>query len=541
MGGEQRGAGPAGAVSIVADVLAVGAVAANVVLFAVSRPWPTSSGVWRVALGAALLGALLVFALFLVGASRLARAGAVAVVTVALATMAVVDVWFPALDDCGRERRRGDVEAMVVWTGDELVAFCDVVAEYDAHVAVVSTGEDIGGALDGRWGSPPDVAIIPQPSLVRDYAADGHTCPVEPEATGHIPADWNAFGQERQGGERGRQRSYGAVVKGSLKSVLWYRLDVVAATDGPRPEDWTWDDLAAWVEGHVDDTRVDVPLTFAAGSEWSIGDWFENQLAGTDPQLYDDLLKGEAPDWEDPAIRATMTRVLSDMAAIWDQDPPFTADAEADLPTWDRLPGQVIEGAAGIMFGPSFMLNPIADEAGGSLLVPVGFPALERGRPFVVGADFAVVPEQEGTCRGSSAGHALTTWLTGSEALRLWSTADPGFLSPSDLSPHAQESSDDQVRHLLTTQLRQAEAPVPEDDGTGGAGGDLLLFDLSDDQLGSPEDGDPRAAWPVLERFFVAVAEEPDDDACAVEWALARLEEVYEGVAPDSDAPGPCA
>nr|BFE87071.1 hypothetical protein GCM10020093_096720 [Planobispora longispora] len=70
------------------------------------------------------------------------------------------------------------VEVAAKWTGAEQENFQKVLdaftAKTGAKVTYSSTGEDTGAYLGPRiqGGSPPDVAILPQPGLVQQYADD---------------------------------------------------------------------------------------------------------------------------------------------------------------------------------------------------------------------------------------------------------------------------------------------------------------------------------------------------------------------------------
>ena len=68
------------------------------------------------------------------------------------------------------------IEVAAKWTGDEQKNFQKVLTAFEdktgAKVNYASTGEDTGAYLGPRiqGGNPPDVAILPQPGLVQQYA-----------------------------------------------------------------------------------------------------------------------------------------------------------------------------------------------------------------------------------------------------------------------------------------------------------------------------------------------------------------------------------
>ncbi|HEY8527547.1 MAG TPA: extracellular solute-binding protein [Acidimicrobiales bacterium] len=425
----------------------------------------------------------------------------------------------PPPDDCGNPPSGDAVEVMVVWEDRELRDFCTVVAGYGPDVAVTSVGEDIGTALAEAFddGDPPDVAIVPQPSLVRQHAARGHLCATPPEVTELFPTQWNDLVtvQARAGGQR---QVYGAVVKGTHKSLFWYDLDALGSED---PADWTWGDLVHWVNSNIDSPTVAAPLSVPARSRWPLTDWFENQLAGTDPELYALLADGEPVDWSHPSIR----RALTDMAELWRTSGVLAGGPEGAAATrWYHLPRQVFEGRAALAFGPSFVAGAAEELPPSHRLWVAAFPELAEGRPLIVGGDFAVVPDPSGACTDTTEATAFVEWLTGEEAVERWARQDRGFVTPNELSPYAGRQDVlrgnwEDVRVLLTALLR----PGPDD---------RLLFDLSDDQFAVANGGDAQGSWNVLHRFFREVTSGDVDLNCALDDAIRGLEAEYRGEPP---------
>ena len=80
---------------------------------------------------------------------------------------------------------RQTVRVAGVWSGDEQAAFTTVLDEFasltGANVEFFSTGNDIatvvGTQLEG--GSPPDVAMLPQPGLLVEFANRGALVSIE--------------------------------------------------------------------------------------------------------------------------------------------------------------------------------------------------------------------------------------------------------------------------------------------------------------------------------------------------------------------------
>lgn len=463
---------------------------------------------------------------------RLRAAVLAAALAVAATSFVVVDGENePGLDACGRTPAAEAVEVMVVWERAELRAFCEVVEAYGdtgSAVAVRSVGIDIGAALTDAIadGNPPDAAIIPQPSLVRRLGRCGQLVRLNGlEALDHagneqrgIPSGWTDLVTTDAEGE---SPQWGAFVKGAHKSIFWYRTEELAAEPDPR-SGWAWATFADWVERYAGGAGAEAgvpPLTLAAGDRWPLTDWFENQLALVDPDLYHRLSDGQPIGWDRGSLDNQMLReALSQIAAVWGQDGVFPEGAIAPGETiQDDLAERLRQGDVAAVFHPSFLGGEIDDLYASQEVRAFRFPGLrnpERPR-LVVGGDIAVVPVQDG---GSSGGEAFVDWLTGAEAMRAWSAEDPGYLTPNWGSPSARPPQGDEndFRDRLTTQMLQA--------GTPGEG--ELFFDLSDDQFATRNESDPRAIWTTFDQFFTA-ATTNGDQTQATDSAVAALEEEY--------------
>jgi ABC-type glycerol-3-phosphate transport system substrate-binding protein len=455
------------------------------------------------------------------GKDSVTRIGAVAVVVIVGTPTFVWMCEDGGPDDCDRTPSADAVEVMVVWVNSELAAFCDVVAAYgegdDVDVEVTSVGTEIGAQLDARFGNedPPDVAIIPQASLVRRYGDEGCLVRLDDENDSNMisrfPAAWNRFVTTSP--PTGEARQWGVFVKGADKSMFWYSIDALEGAS-PPPQDWSWDDLTRWAQDSTNDPAA--PLTLAAADMWPLTDWFENQLAGVDPELYDRLSRATQLDWSEPAVQDSVRSALEQMVELWTVDDIFAEDIMstglADLD--DRLR----DGEAAVVFSPSFLAGQENLYRDGSVDV-FGFPSVSGRRPRVVGGDIAVVPTQPS---GRVDGDDFVEWLTDEPAMRRWSAADPGFLTPNLQSPHAQgETRGDDVRVWLTSQLLR---PQPE-----------LFFDLSDDRLAALNEHDPRGSWDIFYDFFRNITGNARDEDAAIAEVAQRLESEWEG----SDGPEP--
>jgi alpha-glucoside transport system substrate-binding protein len=465
----------------------------------------------------------------------LVTAAGTGLVLALVATVTLVVVDRGQVDDCERRPSEDVVEVMVIWTGDELEAFCDVTAAYAPGVEVTSVGQDIGRALEDRFDAddPPDAAIVAQPSLLKRYAAEGSLCPIVDDVVELFPDDWNELVRSRSRGS-GPEQEYGAFVKGAHKSMFWYRGDVLgdhAATRAGRaeqPETWSWHEMTGWFTGHVGDESIGAPLTLAGEEQWPLTDWFENHLASIDPDLYEAMADGLVRDWDRPEVRRPLTDALTALAELWNTPGLFAGGPERIQQTsLEEVAPQLDDGEAAVMFAPSFLAGPIEELPGDVRLYPFGFPALtgsrsgEGVRPLVVGGDVAMVPAPSEGCGRATLAVDLVRWLTGRDATELWSEQDPGFLTPNDNTPHRIDGetapdNEDLVREYLTYQLRHPPA-------------DGLHFDLSDDQFAAANQDDPRGTWQMFAAYFGDVTRGRVARDEAVDCAIARLEAEYRG------------
>jgi len=138
----------------------------------------------------------------------------------------------------------GSMEVAAVWTGQEQTEFKKVLDAFTAktgtQVTFTSTGDDIATVLRTRLqgGAPPDVAVLPQPGLLKDLATQGALKPIEDVAgkavDQHYSKDWRALGTANG-------QLYGVFFKGANKSTVFYNVHAFQAA-GVKPPS-TFDDL----------------------------------------------------------------------------------------------------------------------------------------------------------------------------------------------------------------------------------------------------------------------------------------------------------
>ncbi|MGC5051779.1 extracellular solute-binding protein [Micromonospora sp. DT48] len=372
---------------------------------------------------------------------------------------------------CGQGRR--SVQVAVVWAGGELARFRQVVADYPTSVQVIGVGNDIDAFLTARRaaGTSPDVAILPRPGLVVEYARRGWLSEVSPAASYTAPGGMaDLLDVDR--------RRYGVWVKAAHKSLFWHFPSML---DEP-PRSW---DALVWLTRRLGARHRagagPAPLAIGAADGWVLTDWFENVLAdvaGAD--LYAALARGEA-DWRGPSVAYALDR----LAELWSVDGAFPGGGRRALLTqFEESIIQVVHHREAVMVFEADFVDAVVDRfrQGSEPLVTFRFPgARVTEQPLIVGGDAAVA------FTGSPGGADLVHWLSQATTFRPWLDAG-GYLSPNLAVPV--DSYRDPLRRRLADELRTA---------------DTVRFDLSDQLPGTFTGTDGVGIWRIMQDFFMNV------------------------------------
>jgi alpha-glucoside transport system substrate-binding protein len=387
--------------------------------------------------------------------------------------------------ETGGEAVSGTVSVMAVWTGPEQASFqavLDAFEEANPDVAVnyTSAGDQLPTQLSTavEGGNPPDVAVLPQPGLMRDFAEQGALQPL----------DFAADDVETNLGESAVELGsvddtlYGFLFKAANKSTVWYNVAAFEDAGVEPPE--TWEDFLAAAETI---NQSGVPAYSIGGADgWTLTDLFENiYLRSAGPDLYDQLSRHEIP-WTHESVKTALTemgKILGDT----DNIVGGTAGAlQTDFPTSvsnvfsaDPKAAQVMEGD----FVPGVVEHGLEAETDFNVFQ---FPAIGDSENYVVGGGDTVVMFSD-----SPAAQALIRYLSSAEAAEVWAGRG-GFASlAKDLDTGVYPDAITQ-----TTAGALAEAEVFRFDlsdlqpaafgGTVGQG----LFKLFQDFLQNPDDVD---------------------------------------------------
>ncbi|WP_182876689.1 ABC transporter substrate-binding protein [Microbispora sp. H10670] len=370
------------------------------------------------------------------------------------------------------------IEIAAKWTGDEQANFEKVLKAFEektgATVTYASTGEDTGAYLGPRieGGNPPDVAILPQPGLVQQYADENALKPLSPEVQAQIDQNYTPYWKDL-GSAKGQV--YGVLVKAAHKSLIWYRQG--AFDDAGAQPASTWDDLIKNAQT-LSDSGV-APFALCAASGWTLTDLFENvYLSSAGPENYDKLAKHEIP-WTDPSVKTALEK----MAQIFGKKEFMLGGSsgalQTDFPTCvtqvygQKKAAMVIEadfvaasvGQSGAKVGEDAKIMP--------------FPKAGDTAPVVLGGDVGVA------MKDTKGAMALLEFLASKEGGEVWAK-QPGYLSPNrNVSP-------DNYPDDLTKQLAQTIISA----------GESVRYDMSDLAPSAFGGTDGKGEWKDLQDFL---------------------------------------
>jgi len=399
-------------------------------------------------------------------------------------------------DDSGGGGAAEEISVAAVWTGAEQASFEAVLDAFTEKTGVETSyqssadlGTFLGTQLEG--GSPPDVAMIPQPGLIRDLAGGGSLIEVSDEASSALDENYAPIWRELGTVDA---KLYAVYFKTASKATWWYNTAAFQQAGVQPPA--TWDELLD-AAGTVNQSGV--AFASIGGAEaWPLTDLFENiylQTAG--PEKYDQLADHKIP-WTDPSVIEalnTMGELFADPANFPDglQGALKTDFVTSVTQTFTEPPesASVYEGdfVAGVISGET-------EAKVGSEADFFPFPDVGAAGAVVGGGDAGVaLTDSEGA-------QQLLAFLATPEAAEVWASKG-GFISPNislDMSAYPDEIS-----------RRIAEGVV------GAAESGAFRFDLSDLQPAEFGATAGRGMWLRMQEFV----EDPDD----AEGVAQRLEQ----------------
>jgi ABC-type glycerol-3-phosphate transport system substrate-binding protein len=374
------------------------------------------------------------------------------------------------------------------WSGEEQAAFEQVIASFEqrtgADVTYASGGDNIatvlGTAIQG--GSPPDVAILPQPGLLTDLAHAGRlqeaSAPVSDLVDENYAPVWRELGSVDG-------KLYGVWFKAANKSTVWYRTDLFDAA-GVKEPPATWDEFVD-AANELSASGV-TPISVGGADGWTLTDWFENiYLRTAGPDRYDQLARHEIP-WTDPSVAKAMEM----LGKIWG-DPTLLSGGTSTALQNDFTQSVVRvfspDDAAAIVYEGDFVASVITENTTfkpGERADFFPFPAIEGSEGEVVGGG-----DVAARLTTNPAGAAFMQFLAMPESAEVW--AEQGGFTSSNKNVDAALYPDDITR-------RSAEQLV---------GADTFRFDMSDLQPAAFGATEGQGMWGL----FQALLADPSQSA----------------------------
>ncbi|MFP5299094.1 MAG: ABC transporter substrate-binding protein [Actinomycetota bacterium] len=393
---------------------------------------------------------------------RLPRKLLVLLMTLMLVTAACAggDVGENGEEDGGDAGGEGGdpVKVAAVWTGAEQESFEAVLEAFTEETGIEasysSTGDDVGAYLGTQieGGSPPDVAMLPQPGLLRDLAGEGSLVEANEDVAAELEANFAPVWMDL-GSVDGAL--YGVYFKAANKSTWWYNTAIFEQAGVEPPTDW--DEM---LETAQTVNSSGTPWVSIGGADgWVLTDWFENiyiRTAGAD--MYDQLAAHEIPWTDDSVIQAleVFGELIGDGSSIAGG---VDGALNTDFPT---SVSQVFADPpkAATVYEGDFVAGVISGETqaeAGTDFDFFDFPSIDGSEPAVVGGGDVAVALTD-----NPSAQELLRFLATPEAAEVWAERG-GFTSPNqnlDTSVYP----DDLTR-------RSAEAV---------ASAEVFRFDLSD-------------------------------------------------------------
>lgn len=186
-----------------------------------------------------------------------------------------------AFVDVEAERFAESVKPFEAATGAKVVYNGDKSFEQQLNVQV-------------QAGNPPDVAMLPQPGSMKNYASQGKLFPLPADTVASIDTNygpgWKEVGTAADG------KTYGVFHRVNLKGLVFYPKVAWDAKGYTAPT--TWDELKALQDKMIADGVAPwcIGVESGAGTGWPITDWVEEIMLRTvGAEGYDKWVAGTTP------------------------------------------------------------------------------------------------------------------------------------------------------------------------------------------------------------------------------------------------------
>lgn len=160
--------------------------------------------------------------------------------------------------------------------------------------------------IDTQAGSPPNIAVLPQPGLIQDLASKGVLTPLGDDVAAWVKENyaagesWAKLGTYK--GKDGKPGFYAFPYKIDVKGLVWYSPDNFQEAGYKVPK--TQEELADLEKKIIADGGKPWCIGLGSGGAtgWPATDWVEDLMLRTQPpEIYDKWVTNEIP-FTDPAV-----------------------------------------------------------------------------------------------------------------------------------------------------------------------------------------------------------------------------------------------
>lgn len=241
-------------------------------------------------------------------------------------------------------------------------------------------------------GNPPDVALLPQPGGMKNYASQGKLFPLPDDIVASIDANYGPGWKEVGTADDGKV--YGVFHRVNLKGLVFYPKAVWDAKGYAAPA--TWDEMKTLMDKMVADGTAPwcIGIESGAGTGWPFTDWVEEVMLRTvGAEGYDAWVAGDT-SFTDPSVKNAF-QIVTD---IW-TNPDYvfggasyivqTNFGEAPKAAFDDPPKCLLTNQGNFIttFFPDEVQADLDNQVG-VFTLPAVDPAI--GTPAEVGGDQAV-------------------------------------------------------------------------------------------------------------------------------------------------------
>lgn len=354
----------------------------------------------------------------------------------ALVGLAAVVLTFAPPLTAGTGKIGGTVKVLAVWGGDERQSFLAMVKPFEDTTGVRVRYEgtrDLNAVLTTRVraGNPPDVAVVPGPGQMAEFARRGKIVPLNRVLDLAVLKDQYAQSWMDLGSIDGKL--FGVFVKTALKGLIWYNPGAFQQAGYAVPQ--AWNELMSLSERIADagTTPWCIGLESGAASGWPGTDWIEDiLLRAAGPDTYDKWVRHEI-SWTDAAVKQaweTFGRIATNPKYVLGgpQGVLSTNFGESPYPMFASPPRCYLHHQATFIQG----------------FIQKQFPKLELVKDFnflampAIDAKYAnaaiVAGDLVGMFQDTLQARALMKWLVTAEAQTIW-VKRGGALSPNRKVP----------------------------------------------------------------------------------------------------------